>query len=239
MQIPYRNWKPTYSHKKNSNERNHNERNHNEKNSNEKDSNEKNFNEKNCPEKNGGGRKLFLYLITAVMAISAALGLNILMIFTGLLEQSEAYRQVAQRQYSVAFGTGIVLYGFVYPLIEEIIFRGFFYRILRKYVPAVFAIAVSAVLFGVYHGNLVQGIYGFCMGVLIALVYEKTGDFAIPCLFHATANLAVYSITNSNRLYEKLMRPAWGALFLLIFGGTAVCLHHLTNGKEFPMRQNS
>jgi len=50
------------------------------------------------------------------------------------------------------------------------------------------AVIISALMFGLYHGNLVQGIYAFIMGCLLALVYEWTGSFAAPVLFHMIAN---------------------------------------------------
>ncbi len=45
------------------------------------------------------------------------------------------------------------------PIIEEIIFRGLMINILRKKVNYIWSIAISAVLFGIWHGILIQGVY--------------------------------------------------------------------------------
>ena len=55
-------------------------------------------------------------------------------------------------------------------------------------------ILISALLFGVYHGNLVQGTYGFVMGILFTIVYEKYKNFYLPVIMHALANLVGYCI---------------------------------------------
>jgi len=54
---------------------------------------------------------------------------------------------------------------------------------------------ISALLFGVFHGNIVQGIYGTLMGLLIAYVYEKYDNFIAPVIIHVAANFSVYILT--------------------------------------------
>lgn len=73
------------------------------------------------------------------------------------------------------------------------------------------AIVVSGVLFGVYHGNLVQGIYGCCMGILMAYLYEETQAFCIPVLFHASANCVVYLMARNTLLQERMLTVPWCA----------------------------
>ena len=58
---------------------------------------------------------------------------------------------------------------FLGPVSEEIIFRGLVLKSLQKY-GKVLAIIVSAVLFGAYHGNFVQGIFAMCIGLLLGFV---------------------------------------------------------------------
>lgn len=156
------------------------------------------------------------YLITAVIAIASSVGLNIILILTGLVESSEAYKQVAEKQYGVAFGIGLFLYGVISPLVEEVVFRGLVYNRMKKYYNTVLAAVVSALLFGAFHGNLVQAFYGTCMGVLLAYSYERFNEFKIPCLFHAAANISVYAITYSSGLYEIVVRWYNGVVLLAI-----------------------
>lgn len=105
---------------------------------------------------------------------------------------SEKYEAVKQIQYSVPLVLGLVLYGIVSPLVEEIVFRGIVFNRVKRFYGVPKAVIGSALLFGAFHGNLPQFVYGTCMGVLIALCYEWTGCFYAPLLFHAAANVAVF-----------------------------------------------
>lgn len=55
------------------------------------------------------------------------------------------------------------------PITEEILFRGFVQRTLQPYGKK-FAIFGSAVLFGLFHGNLIQTPYAFMVGLVLGYV---------------------------------------------------------------------
>ncbi len=163
---------------------------------------------------------LFYVIITLVFAVSVSLTINILFIQLQLTESSEAYRQTANNQYGVIFPIGLFLYGIVSPLAEEVVFRGMVYRRLRQYFHVPVAMVLSALLFGLYHGNLVQAVYGFIMGMFMAYLYEMFGGIFYAFLFHATANVAVYTVTGKQGLYEMLITPYIG----IVLGGISVAL---------------
>lgn len=152
----------------------------------------------------GVRQKVLAAVITIILAASSSIGLNILLALTGFVQTSATYQDVAKQQYSVVFGVGAVLFGLISPITEEIVFRGLVFNRMRRYYPAAVAIIVSGALFGVYHGNLVQGLYGTCMGILLAYTYERIRSFFIPCLFHAVANLMVYTIAQNAELHARL-----------------------------------
>lgn len=58
---------------------------------------------------------------------------------------------------------------FLGPIAEEIVFRGFVMRGLQKY-GKYFAIFVSAVIFGAFHGNIIQGIFATFVGCILGYV---------------------------------------------------------------------
>ena len=151
--------------------------------------------------------------LTAVLAFSVSLGLNALFTLIGFVDSSQAYREVAGRQYGVAFAVGVILYGLISPLAEEVVFRGVIYNRLRRFYGSTVGIVVSGVLFGVFHGNPVQGVYGACLGMLMAYLYERSGSFLIPILFHAVANLAVYTTAQIDRVQ---FTPAGCAVLLAV-----------------------
>lgn len=158
-------------------------------------------------------------LITITLAIASSLAINIAFTQTHLIEKSETYNRVSDSQYGVVFLFGLFLYGIVSPLAEEVVFRGIIYHRMKKYYPVMAAVFLSALLFGLYHGNLVQGIYGFLMGSLIAYCYEKYHQFFYAFLFHAAANAVVYTVTSWPDLYGLVMRPYCGIVFAVISFG--------------------
>lgn len=75
------------------------------------------------------------------------------------------------------------------PLSEELFFRGLLYRRLRDKLSFTVSAFCSAALFGLYHGNAAQGIYGFLAGLWLAFVMEQSQSMAAPFLVHMSANL--------------------------------------------------
>ena len=66
---------------------------------------------------------------------------------------------------------------------------------MRHLVDAKMAVIVSSLIFGLYHGNWVQGVYGFLMGCLIAYAYEYFGSFMVPVILHMLFNVLAYSLS--------------------------------------------
>lgn len=167
--------------------------------------------------------------LTIVLAVTSSLGLNILLALTGLVGISKEYVEVADRQYGVAFGVGIFLYGLISPFTEEIVFRGLVFNRMRRYFPHMAAVIASGVLFGIYHGNLVQGLYGGCMGILMAYLYERVHSFIMPCLFHAVANMVVYTAAQSMFVQRTIFTAPYCAVLLIL---SAVCVFIIEKIKD-------
>ena len=170
---------------------------------------------------NGVRQKVFAVVITVILAATSSVGFNILLSLTGFVQTSATYQDVARQQYSVVFGVGAILFGLISPVAEEIVFRGLVFNRMRRYSPTMVAIIVSGVLFGVYHGNLVQGLYGTGMGILLAYTYERMRSFLVPCLFHAVANLMVYTLAQNAALHTRIFTVP-GCIMLLTI--SVVCI---------------
>ena len=125
------------------------------------------------------------------------LGLNLLFDLTGVIDNSAAYQAVAQGQLSAALAVGLFCYGVISPLAEELVFRGIVYNELRRNYRLPLAMLISALLFGLYHMNPVQGVYGFIMGLLFSYLYEYFGSFLWPVLVHMLANCLAYILSNT------------------------------------------
>ena len=135
------------------------------------------------------------YLLFGLLAVSAVMGGTLLLNLTGVTQSSQAYQAVAQDQFSANLILGLICYGLVTPFVEELLFRGAIYGYLRRMTKRKAAMLLSAALFGMYHMNSVQGIYGFFIGLLLVYGYEYFGDFKIPVAVHMMANVLAYTLS--------------------------------------------
>ena len=168
------------------------------------------------------------------LGASAALAVNILFAITGFTGSVTSYEQVAEKQFVFPLWAGILLYGVISPIAEEIVFRGIVYNRLRRNYSLNIALIYSAIFFGLYHGNVVQGVYGFLLGLLMAVLYEKYGSFLVPVILHGAANIAVYVVTSGNEVWiagEKkdlaqmcMNLPGFLICLVIFIGLFAVCL---------------
>ena len=152
-------------------------------------------------------KKITDYVILCVIAFSAAVGINLLFDLIGFTGSSTAYTQTSQMQYDVSFVIGLALYGVISPFAEEAVFRGLIYNRMKRCFNYGIALIVSSLLFGCYHGNVVQAVYGTLLGLLIAIIYELYQSFAAPVLFHSIANVSIFAFTYHNNL-SRMQLPA-------------------------------
>lgn len=101
------------------------------------------------------------------------------------------------------------------PIGEEILFRGYVLRSLRPYGKR-FAVFGSALLFGLFHGNLLQTPYAILAGLILGyLTVEYSIRWAI--LLHIFNNLVLAELFT--RLVSGLPEVAYSMANLLLFGG--------------------
>lgn len=75
------------------------------------------------------------------------------------------------------------------PISEELIFRGVTMRYAGEAMPFVLANIFQAFLFGLFHANVVQGVYAFVVGLFCGYVCQKGGSIYLSILFHMLFNL--------------------------------------------------
>ena len=122
-------------------------------------------------------------------------------IFTGYEETNE-----------ILFSGGLVLQilaaGIFGCIVEEISMRGVVYPRMKRYWGKNNAILFSAIVFGIYHLNVVQAVYAFFLGLFFAWVYERYDSLWAPITAHMSANLFVILVGSSeivNRLINTLV----------------------------------
>lgn len=82
--------------------------------------------------------------------------------------------------------------GCIIPFVEEFLFRRAMYGSLREIrsLGRGGALILSSVMFGLYHGQLLQGIYAGLLGAVLACLYQSRGNLAAPVTVHISANLS-------------------------------------------------
>lgn len=173
------------------------------------------------------------YLLLAIVAFGATIGGNLLIAASGLMEADSGYQQATELLYSASLPVQLIGTVLIGPLCEELIYRGLIYKRLRAAISPMQAMVISSLLFGIAHGNLVQLLYAFVLGLLMAYVYEKYHSFLAPFLFHAVGNAIAVLMTETG-IFEfmysgKIMMVISGILgvAVVVLGGRMIREIHL------------
>lgn len=75
------------------------------------------------------------------------------------------------------------------PIFEEIFFRGVIFGFLRDNYKFPIALIVQALVFGIAHGNLVQSVYAFILGLFLGAFFYYTNSLYSSIISHITYNL--------------------------------------------------
>ncbi len=160
-------------------------------------------------------QKPFVWAATALLL---ALGINMFFIGTGLLEVSSGYQESAANLYAVGIPLGIILYGFFSSTVEEFLFRGIILVQMDRYMKPDMALLFTSLLFGVYHGNIIQGIYAFAIGAVLGMAYRDRGNFLLIAAIHGVINIIVFLMSSLGLFPTGTVGTVIGAV-LIVMGG--------------------
>lgn len=76
----------------------------------------------------------------------------------------------------------------VAPIIEEIVFRGLFYKTLKNFIPFVQASIISSLIFAIIHENILSLTILFLLSLYLTWIYERTNSILYPILTHSIFN---------------------------------------------------
>lgn len=116
--------------------------------------------------------------------------------------QQTGFEDISQRyEYILAFATLVVLA----PVAEEVLFRGYLYGKLRKYVPIWVAILATSALFGLVHGQWNVGLDVFALSIILCSLREVTGNIWAGILLHMLKNgVAFYFLFINTSLLDTI-----------------------------------
>lgn len=120
------------------------------------------------------------------------IGLSVILLsITGMLTKLIPSYMEVQNQLQSASNSflQIIIVIILIPICEEIIYRYVIFGHLKKNYNIVCAVIVQALIFGVAHGNIVQGIYTFILGIALALIYMYSDSLTGSIILHIVFNL--------------------------------------------------
>ena len=165
-------------------------------------------------------------LLIVAVAACCGIGLNNLLSMSPLVEISAGFAQANEDFYGGAFVFQIIGSAIFTPVLEEMVYRGVIFARLRRDMGMLPAVLLSALLFGIMHFNIVQFIYAFVLGVMLALFMEKCGHFFAAVLGHVTVNLISVVRTQTGILQHTVDGSAFAWVFsVAVFVAGAVLLY--------------
>jgi membrane protease YdiL (CAAX protease family) len=113
-----------------------------------------------------------------------------MLLFSDFNEQKIVSKLKNNVSYSLLFSSIIIA-----PIIEEIFFRKFVYRVIKKKLGIFFGILISSLMFGLIHYNLYSFGTLFLLSVICTIKFENTGQIFQPILIHSFFNTIMVIFT--------------------------------------------
>lgn len=130
-------------------------------------------------------------LAAAIMCYAIAIVFNLLgNVITGIIgaiKQDSVDNVVVTITSNIGLPTNFLFFVILAPVFEELLFRKAVISRISKYGDKV-ALIFSALIFGLFHGNLLQGGYAFVIGIFFGYVFIKTGKIIYSIVMHMFIN---------------------------------------------------
>lgn len=130
----------------------------------------------------------------------------------------------------------IISTGIIGPILEELIFRGITYNQLKEITSKTKAMLLTSLIFGIFHGNLVQFIYAFLFNIILIRSYENEKNILAPIIMHMGANISVtvllIFIRRLSILYTMLLAVVSLILLILMWYKYQNTVHYKTVNKS-------
>jgi membrane protease YdiL (CAAX protease family) len=131
---------------------------------------------------------VFTVVILIAVNLVSALTVTWLQKFWPDLQPQETVKAFQQSD-GIGFKLLVILMAVVVaPLVEETLFRGFIYGVLKRYTDAPFAALSSSLMFAIIHMHVGSLLPLWVLALLFCLAYEITGCLLVPMILHGIFN---------------------------------------------------
>lgn len=133
-------------------------------------------------------RRLAEYFVAGygLMYLGSLLGTQVGDFLSRLLGRS-VHNGVAGLVTGSSLWLNLILVTLMAPVVEEFLFRKVIVDRLRPFGERA-AVLASALMFGLFHGNVYQFFYAFSVGIILGLAYVRSGRLGFPILLHMLMN---------------------------------------------------
>lgn len=138
------------------------------------------------------------------LLIAILLGLSVWLVNSGIINLVEysgvfqsAFDKFAETTSLItegSFFSAFLVAGIIAPFAEEFLFRGVIYRTLNRYFSIITSILVQAILFGIFHGNMVQGVYATFLGIVFGYITYKSKSLWPAVIAHMSNNILALTL---------------------------------------------
>ncbi|MDS0528089.1 CPBP family intramembrane metalloprotease [Clostridium sp. SHJSY1] len=127
-------------------------------------------------------------MIVGVIGVSVAIFSNsIVYLFSNKFDSYSKVNSIITNAYGSWVSMICVLV--LIPIFEEVLFRGLIFNELKKKFNMFWAVLLQALIFAIFHGNILQGIYTFVLGVILCIIYIETKSIFGNILCHIIYNM--------------------------------------------------
>lgn len=185
--------------------------------------------------------------IVVILIIAAGICLQVLS--TGILniidkchpELLENYHDLISRSFSMSNGSvRVFTVMFMAPIAEELVFRGISLGAARSALAweksDILAVILSALLFGLAHGNTVQFCYAFPVGIILAIITVWSSSLILSMLLHITINVSSYMMDYIPATHFDIPVISFSAI---IAAGCIVCIYLIIGRSQDQQNQPS
>ncbi len=127
-------------------------------------------------------------------------------------------------QYDASGNLAMLVYVvLIAPVTEELLVRGVFLRTLQR-TGRWFAIVISSMLFALIHGNFLQAVPAFCVGVVLGYVAMRAGSILPTILIHVLNNSYVMLLDSMTGRWQSAASVIEVTVIIIAAAGALIAL---------------
>jgi membrane protease YdiL (CAAX protease family) len=152
-----------------------------------------------------------------------------------LLPASKGNMQAEYTQSVLAFAVSLTTVGLAIPLLEEVLFRGWLLRSYGRAVSYVWAVPISALVFGLAHQKPTVVVFAFVSGLILGRYMASGGSLWAAFISHAIGNCTALGLAYGQRWWANQTQTLEPSLAWIALGMSLLLLYLFF--RRNPLRQ--